>query len=129
VRDSQYLRLRGTNMPPSTPWETDADGNPLSDLVTNAAMVNKSSTVATDPDDSHPANFYLKIPCTTVGANVPQTTATYTGTNIDGCPAHLPVVNGQKMVAFDVAAWSDLWFYSNPIFVEVQGGTRVAGVK
>ena len=29
----------------------------------------------------------------------------------------------------DVAAWSDLWFYSNPIFMEVRGATRVAGVK
>jgi hypothetical protein len=33
------------------------------------------------------------------------------------------------MVAFDVAAWSDLWFYSNPIYVEVSGSTLVAGVK
>jgi hypothetical protein len=32
-------------------------------------------------------------------------------------------------VAFDVAAWSDLWFYSNPIFVEVEGAKPVAGVK
>ncbi len=39
------------------------------------------------------------------------------------------MINGQKMVAFDVAAWSDLWFYSNPIFIEVKGGTRVAGVN
>ena len=48
---------------------------------------------------------------------------------IDGCPNHLPVVNGQKMVAYDVAAWSDLWFYANPIFVEVGSSTVVAGVK
>jgi hypothetical protein len=41
----------------------------------------------------------------------------------------LPVVNGQKMVAFDVAAWADLWFYSNPIYVEVAGSTAVAGVR
>ena len=52
------------------------------------------------------------------------------GTNdFDGCPAHLPVINGQKMVALDIAAWSDLWFYSNPIYIEVKGGTRVAGVN
>jgi hypothetical protein len=48
---------------------------------------------------------------------------------IDGCPAHLPTVAGQKYVAYDVAAWSDLWFYSNPIFVEVAGAALVAGVK
>ncbi|MFL6579019.1 MAG: hypothetical protein ACJ8MR_20510, partial [Povalibacter sp.] len=31
VNGSQYLRLRGTNMPASVPYETDADGNPLAD--------------------------------------------------------------------------------------------------
>jgi hypothetical protein len=130
VQASQYLRLRGTNLPPSTPWETDGDGNPLPDLATNAAAVSKTSTVATDPDDSFPAGAFLRIPCKTVGTNVPATaTETYTGTSIDGCPNHLPVVNGQKMSAYDVAAWSDLWFYSNPVYVEVQGSTKVAGVK
>jgi hypothetical protein len=33
------------------------------------------------------------------------------------------------MSAFDVAAWADLSFYSNPIFVEVSGSSLVAGVK
>ena len=65
-----------------------------------------------------PTNANLRIPCASVGT-----------TDFDGCPSHLPVVNGQKMVAFDVAAWSDLWFYSNPIYIEVKGGTRVAGVN
>ena len=64
-----------------------------------------------------------------MGSQVPDNGGTYTGTAIDGCPAHLPVINGQKFVAFDVAAWSDLWFYSNPIFIEVKGSTTVAGVK
>ena len=32
-----------------------------------------------------------------------------------------------KYVAYDVAAWSDLWFYSNPIFIEVKGSFAVAG--
>jgi len=112
VAASQYVRLRGSNMPPSVPYETDASGNPLADLYTNA----------NDPTK-------LKIACTTVGANVPANGVTYTGTAIDGCPNHLPTVAGQKMVAFDVAAWSDLWFYSNPIYVEVTGSTAVAGVK
>jgi hypothetical protein len=129
VTASQYLRLRGTNLPPSVPWETDANGNPLPDIFTNATAAAKSSTVAGAPDDSFPANHFLKIPCTTVGTNVPDNGTLYTGAAIDGCPAHLPVVNGQKFVAYDVAAWSDLWFYSNPIYVEVQGGTRVAGVN
>ena len=33
------------------------------------------------------------------------------------------------MVAVDVAAWANLWFYSNPIYVEVAGKVVVAGVK
>ena len=60
---------------------------------------------------------------------MPANGVTFTGTGIDGCPNHLPVVNGVKMVAFDVAAWADLWFYSNPIYIEVKGSTQVAGVK
>ena len=63
-------------------------------------------------------------------ANVPANGSVYTGTGIDGCPAHLHDASaGQKYVSYDVAAWSDLWFYSNPIFVEVAGSTAVAGVR
>lgn len=105
VAASQYVRLRGSNLPAAVPYETDASGNPLADIYTNA-----SNTAM------------LKIPCTTVGT-------TLSGNAIDGCPAHLPVVGGQKMVAYDVAAWSDLWFYSNPIYIQVTGSTVVAGVQ
>jgi len=112
VQASQYLRLRGTNLPASVPFETDASGNPLADHYTNE-----------DTGD-------LKIPCTTAGTNVPATGTVHTTPDIDGCPSHLPVdANGQKMVAFDVAAWADLWFYSNPVFVEVRGSSPVAGVR
>ena len=111
-RTSQYLRLRGTNLPPAVPFETDANGNPLADLYTNANDTTK-----------------LRIPCNTVGSSVPANGTTFTGKAIDGCPAHLPVVNGQKYAAYDVAAWADLWFYSNPIYIEVKGSTRIAGVK
>lgn len=115
VSASQYIRLRGTNLPPSTPWETDSAGNPLADLATNGA--------------SHSGTF-LKIPCTTTGSNVPANNVTYTGAAIDGCPNHLPDrAEGGKWSAYDVAAWSDLWFYSNPIFIEVQGSQLVAGVQ
>jgi hypothetical protein len=34
-----------------------------------------------------------------------------------------------KYSSYDVAAWSDLWFYSNPVFVEVIGNVTVAGAK
>ncbi len=128
VASSQYLRLRGTNMPPSVPFETDTSGNPLSDLWTNTGEIQFKDKAGIE----FPTNSMLKIPCKAVGNNVPDNAAIYTGVNqlkIDGCPNHLPVVNGQRMVGFDVAAWSDLWFYSNPIFIEVQGNMRVAGVK
>jgi hypothetical protein len=125
VNASQYVRLRGTNLPPSVPWETDANGNPLPDIWTNETAINPSVPNGTD---GIPANTYLRIICAPVGTNVPANNVLYTGAAIDGCPNHLPVINGAKYVAFDVAAWSDLWFYSNPIFVEVEGSVKVAGV-
>jgi len=112
VTSSQYIRLRGSNLPAAVPFETDAAGNPLSDVFTNAADTSK-----------------LRIPCTVVGRNVPATGTNYSGAAIDGCPAHLPVVAGVRYLAYDVAAWADLWFYSNPIYIEVEGSTTVAGVK
>ena len=113
VSASQYVRLRGTNLPPSVPFETDASGNPLTDIYTNAGNTSN-----------------LRIACSTLHSP---------GNQFDGCPDHMatatsaagPVnpIAGQKAVSFDVAAWADLWFYSNPIYVEVAGSTQVAGVK
>ncbi len=106
---SQYLRLRGTNLPPAVPFETDASGNPLADVYTNASNPNR-----------------LTIPCTTAHSANSQ---------FDGCPDHLELggpnspLAGQPTVSYDVAAWADLWFYSNPIYIEAQGGVVVAGVK
>jgi hypothetical protein len=115
VQASQYVRLRGTNLPPSVPFETDANGNPLPDLWTNQSAINATGAPQNLP--GFPANHFLRIPCNVVGT-----------TDFNGCPSHLPVVNGTRMVAFDVAAWADLWFYSNPIYIEVKGSTQVAGV-
>jgi hypothetical protein len=126
VTSSQYVRLRGTNLPAGVPWETDADGNPLPDVWTNSSVVSPSIPGASD---GVPENGNLRIKCTTVGTSVPGNDVVYTGAAIDGCPAHLPVVGDSRYVALDVAAWADLWVYSNPIFVEVRGSTRVAGVK
>jgi hypothetical protein len=109
VAASQYVRLRGTDLPPAVPFETDASGNPLADVYTNAI----------DPT-------MLRIPCTTAHSAASQ---------FDGCPDHLQAatapspIAGQRAVSFDVAAWSDLWFYSNPVYIEVSGSTVVAGVK
>ncbi|HEY5962200.1 MAG TPA: hypothetical protein VIV60_36840, partial [Polyangiaceae bacterium] len=109
VAASQYFRIRGTNLPPATPFETDANGNPMSDVYTNAG----------DPTR-------LAIPCSvTHSAN----------SQFDGCPDHLATatgsspIAGQKAVSYDVAAWADLWFYSDPVFVEVTNSYPVAGVK
>jgi hypothetical protein len=110
VAASRYVRLRGTNMPPAVPFETDPSGNPLPDIFTNA----------TDPT-------MLRIPCVMAHSATSQ---------FDGCPDHLATatgatnpINGQRAVSFDVAAWADLWFYSNPIYIEVTGSTVVAGVQ
>lgn len=120
VQASQYVRLRGSNLPASVPYETDASGNPLADVYTNA----NDTTM-------------LRILCTVVGSNVPANGANWTQASgtINGCPAHLATatgaspIAGQKAVSYDVAAWSDLWFYSNPIYVEVTNSVAVAGVK
>jgi hypothetical protein len=81
VTTDQYLRVRGTNLPPATPFETDSDGNPLLDFGSDK-----------------------KIPCTDAA-----------------CPAHLVKdAAGAKTSSLDVAAWSDLWFYGNPIFITVK---------
>ncbi|MCQ9375613.1 hypothetical protein NMQ14_15275 [Methyloversatilis sp. XJ19-13] len=118
VSASQYIRLRGTNLPAGVPYETDANGNPLSDVYTNDSADNRAVAPMT-------------IPCTVTGSNVPANGVTHTVNDgkIDGCPNHLAVVDGQKMVSYDVAGWADLWFYSNPIFIEVAKSTTVAGVK
>jgi hypothetical protein len=108
VNASQYVRLRGTNLPASVPYETDASGNPLSDLFTNAGNTAK-----------------LAIPCSVTGGS----------TQFDQCPTHMATasgaspITGQKAVSYDVAAWADLWFYSNPIYIQVTGSTVVAGVQ
>ena len=109
VAASQYVRLRGSNLPAAVPFETDASGSPLADVYTNA----------NDPTR-------LAIPCTVVHSASSQ---------FDGCPDHMATatgaspIAGQKAVSFDVAAWSDLWFYANPIYIEVAGSTHVAGVQ
>jgi len=110
VMATQYFRLRGTNMPPAVPFETDASGNPLADVYTNANDTTR-----------------LRIPCTTPHSASSQ---------FDGCPDHLATatgasnpIAGQRAVSFDVASWSDIWFYANPIYIEVAGSTPVAGVQ
>jgi hypothetical protein len=119
VTASQYVRLRGTNLPPAVPFETDPSGNPLPDIFTNVPVLPGSNPPALD-------TTMLRIPCTTTHSATSQ---------FDGCPDHLPTaaapspIAGQRGVSLDVAAWSDLWFYSNPVYIQVVGSVVVAGVK
>jgi hypothetical protein len=41
------------------------------------------------------------------------------------CPAHLDTVKGVKKVTYDVQAYSNLWFYANPIFVRPKGSAKL----
>lgn len=41
------------------------------------------------------------------------------------CPAHLEAVNGVKKVTHDVQAYSNVWFYANPIFVRPEGSPKL----
>ncbi len=41
------------------------------------------------------------------------------------CPAHLQAVLGVKRVTFDVQAYSNVWFYANPIFVRPEGSPKL----
>ncbi|QHI99724.1 hypothetical protein GT347_18120 [Xylophilus rhododendri] len=93
---SQYFRLRGSNLPASVPFETDANGNPLLDFGSNPA------------DTTLPG----KIACSDAA-----------------CPAHMRTLGGVKYASYDVAGWADLWFYSNPVYIEVTNAVKVAGVK
>jgi hypothetical protein len=38
-------------------------------------------------------------------------------------------VDGVKYSSLDVAAWADLWFYSNPVYIEVSKAVKVDGIK
>ncbi len=41
------------------------------------------------------------------------------------CPTHLATLNGVKKVTFDVQAYSNVWFYANPIFIRPEGSAKL----
>jgi hypothetical protein len=41
------------------------------------------------------------------------------------CPTHLASVSGVKKVTYDVQAYSNVWFYANPIFIRPQGSPKL----
>ena len=102
VKVSQYVRLRGTNLPASTPFETDANGNPLNDYVL-LPYFDPSKTLPEQPG---------KVVCSDAA-----------------CPAHMRTIDGVKYSSYDVSAWADLWFYSNPVYIEVTNSFKVVGAK
>lgn len=96
------------------------------------------------------ASQYFRLRGTNLPANVPYETDANGNPSKDfdaagniacteaACPAHLTLAvagnksglaAGVKTSSFDVAAWADLWFYSNPVYVEVVNSVKVAGVK
>lgn len=80
--------------------------------------------------------FYLRARGTNMPPAVPNVTDSQgnplADTGIDNvvcddpaCPAHMPTVNGTRRVDFDVEAWSNLWFYANPIFIRPAGQPKL----
>ena len=102
MKVSQYVRLRGTNLPAATPFETDAKGNPLNDYDLSP-FVDAAKAEAQKPG---------KVRCDDAA-----------------CPAHMRTVDGVKYSSLDVAGWADLWFYSNPVYIEVTKSVKVVGAK
>ena len=41
------------------------------------------------------------------------------------CPSHLATVGGVKKVTYDVQAYSNVWFYANPIFIRPEGSPKL----
>jgi hypothetical protein len=96
------------------------------------------------------ASQYFRLRGTNLPANVPYETDVNGNPMKDfdsagniacsdaACPAHMALAVagnpaglavGAKTSSNDVAAWADLWFYSNPVFVEVLNAVKVAGIK
>jgi len=80
--------------------------------------------------------FYIRARGTNMSPAVPNVTDSQgnplADTGIDNvvcddpaCPPHLPTVNGTRRVDFDVEAWSNLWFYANPIFIRPAGQPKL----
>ncbi len=116
----------------STSWTAAADGTRTMTYRVPAVKAsqyfrlrgsNLPASVPNETDaDGNPLLDFLVSPVDqTIAGTVPCTDT--------ACPSHLRTVAGVKYSTFDVAAWADLWFYSNPVYVEVLGSSKVAGVK
>jgi hypothetical protein len=94
-KDDMFLRLRGTNLPAGVPHETDAEGNPLADTEAND-------------------NIYQLMETEEDGYNGLTNKLLNLMLNDD--------LRISSISALDdvVEAYADLWFYSNPIFIDVE---------
>ncbi len=135
-RNTNWLKADGTT--------TGLASVPAAAKNTSAAVVKTFSSaggsawtqVNSGVDNTVFLKMSFRIPA--VQASQPAAGVTWSqdkGT-INGCPAHMATatgatnpIAGQKAVSYDVAAWADLWFYSNPIYVEVANSVAIAGVK
>jgi len=80
--------------------------------------------------------FYIRARGTNIPVATPNVTDTagnplldVTNTNVSctdaACPTHLATVSGVKRVTYDVQAYSNVWFYANPIFIRPAGTAQL----
>jgi hypothetical protein len=80
--------------------------------------------------------FYIRARGTNIPNGTPNVTDTAGNPLLDAnnalvsctdpaCPAHLETVNGAKKVTHDVQAYSNAWFYANPIFVRPERSPKL----
>jgi hypothetical protein len=79
---------------------------------------------------------YIRARGTNIPVATPNVTDTFGSPLLDSnnalvsctdpaCPAHLQSVGGVKKVTFDVQAYSNVWFYANPIFIRPEGSPKL----
>ncbi|MGD8931916.1 MAG: hypothetical protein PVI52_05045, partial [Chromatiales bacterium] len=92
-----YFRLRGTNLPAGVPFETDAEGNPLADSEAEENL------------------YYMDG----------EELAGYLFNDITYYVLDRKLDNATTSKLDEVAeAYADLWFYGNPIYIDVIEGKR-----
>ena len=108
------------------PYETDANGNPLPDLWTNAAPVAYVSIHDACAGATGHLEDRLQVSRNNVRIPVHVHRQRPSSTDVRSHLGHSSTVRNTSR--YDVAAWSDLWFYSNPIFIEVSGSAQIASL-
>ena len=80
--------------------------------------------------------FYLRARGTNIPPATPNASDSQGNPTIDtlidnipcadpACPAHMPTINGTRRVDYDVEAYSNLYFYANPIFFRPAGTDKL----